>query len=131
MDLKQKFPDLGLSPRNLWNMNRFYENYYQKDKKLQQAVAVLQWGHNLLLLDKTQSSDAVSFYAGQTLAKGWSRDLLLNAIKKDTFGQALKQLKANNFGQTPPETHADYANEVFRSTYNLGFSGITEPMKEL
>lgn len=112
-------------------MKRFYERYYQEDTKLLQAVAVLPWGHNLLLLDKIQSSDAVSFYAGETLAKGWSRDLLLNAIKMDSFGQAQKQLKANNFEHILPETHAEYANEVFRSAYNLGFLGITEPVKEL
>ncbi|WP_229238604.1 PDDEXK nuclease domain-containing protein [Dyadobacter sp. Leaf189] len=49
----------------------------------------------------------------------------------DTYSQAQKQLKTHNFNQTLPEAHADYANEVFRSTYNLGFLGVTEPMKEL
>ena len=52
MDLKDSFPDMGLSPRNLWNMKLFYERYAESDKKLLQAVAVLQWGHNLLLINK-------------------------------------------------------------------------------
>jgi len=43
---------MGLSPRNLWNMKRFYERYFQADAKLLRSVAVLPWGHNLLLLDK-------------------------------------------------------------------------------
>jgi predicted nuclease of restriction endonuclease-like (RecB) superfamily len=129
IDLKNEFPDMGLSPRNLWNMKRFYERYYQADTKLLQAVAVLPWGHNLLLLDKIQSLDAVEFYTNETLTKGWSRDLLLNAIKMDSFGQAHKQIKTHNFDQTLPAAHADYANEVFKSTYNLGFLGITEPIK--
>jgi len=131
IDLKSEFPDMGLSPRNLWNMKRFYERYYQADSKLLQAVAVLPWGHNLLLLDKLQSLEAARFYANETLTKGWSRDLLLNAIKMDSYSQAQKQIKTHNFDQTLPEAHADYANEVFRSTYNLGFLGITEPVKEL
>ena len=131
IDLKNEFPDMGLSPRNLWNMKRFYERYYQADSKLLQAVAVLPWGHNLLLLDKLQSLEAARFYANETLTKGWSRDLLLNAIKMDSYSQAQKQIKTHNFDQTLPEAHADYANEVFRSTYNLGFLGITEPVKEL
>jgi len=54
IDLKNEFPDMGLSPRNLWDMKRFYERYYLADQKLRQAVAVLPWGHNLLLLDKIQ-----------------------------------------------------------------------------
>jgi len=41
---------LELSPRNLWNLKRFCECYYQADTKLLQVVAVLPWGHNLLLL---------------------------------------------------------------------------------
>lgn len=28
-------------------------------------------------------------------------------------------------------TQADYANEVFKSSYNLGFLGITKPVREL
>ncbi|GAB2607421.1 PDDEXK nuclease domain-containing protein [Spirosoma areae] len=131
IDLKNEFPDMGLSPRNLWNMKRFYERYYQADIKLLQAVAVLPWGHNLLLLDKIQSLEAVEFYANETLTKAWSRDLLLNAIKMDSFGQAQKQVKTHNFDQTLPAAHADYANEVFKSTYNLGFLGVTEPLKEV
>ena len=27
IDLKTKYPDMGLSPRNLWNMKRFYLRY--------------------------------------------------------------------------------------------------------
>jgi predicted nuclease of restriction endonuclease-like (RecB) superfamily len=131
VDLKNEFPDMGVSPRNLWNMKRFYERYYQADTKLLQSVAVLPWGHNLLLLDKIQSFSAVAFYANEVLTKGWSRDLLLNAIKMDSFSRAESQLKTNNFSNTLPEINADYANEVFKSSYNLGFLGITEPIKEL
>lgn len=131
IDLKNEFPDMGVSPRNLWDMKRFYERYHQADTKLRQLVAVLPWGHNLLLLNKLQSLDAVEFYASETLTKGWPRDLLLNAIKMDSFGQAQKQIKTHNFDQTLPAAHADYANEVFRSSYNLGFLGITEPLKEI
>lgn len=40
IDLKSEFPDMGLSPRNLWNMKLFYERYHKADQKLQQAVAV-------------------------------------------------------------------------------------------
>lgn len=131
IDLKNEFPDMGLSPRNLWNMKRFYERYYQVDTKLLQGVAVLPWGHNLLLLDKVQSLSAVAFYAKEVATKGWSRDLLLNAIKMDSYSRAENQLKTNNFSNTLPEISAEYANEVFKSSYNLGFLGITEPVKEL
>lgn len=126
VDLKNEFPNMGVSPRNLWNMKRFYERYYQAEAKLLQAVAVLPWGHNLLLLDKVKAIDAVKFYTNETISKGWSRELLLNAIKMDSYSRAKGQLKTHNFEHTLPKAHAEYANEVFKSTYNLGFLGITE-----
>lgn len=131
VDLKELFPDMGLSPRNLWNMKRLYERYCQEDTKLLQAVAVLPWGHNLLLLDRALPINETLFYAEECLQKGWSRDMLLNAIKMNTYATRQTQSKTNNFDIALPEIQADYVNEVFRSTYNLGFLGITEPIKEL
>lgn len=78
VDLKQSFPDMGLSPRNLWNMKLFYERYIDSDKKLLQAVAVLQWGHNLLLINKKLSDEETFYYATESVEKNWNRDLLLN-----------------------------------------------------
>lgn len=131
IDLKNEFPDMGLSPRNLWNMKRFYERYYQANTKLLQSVAVLPWSHNLLLLDKVHSLPAVEFYANEASTKGWSRDLLLNAVKMDSYSRAENQLKTDNFSNTLSGIHAEYANEVFKNSYNLGFLGVIEPVKEL
>jgi len=130
VDLKKEFPDMGLSPRNLWNMKLFYERYYQADEKLLQAVAVLPWGHNLLLINKVQSLEAVRFYATEAVNKGWSRDWLLNAIKMDSFSHSQQQIKSHNFNETLPSVNSGYANEVFKDSYNLSFLGITDQVKE-
>jgi predicted nuclease of restriction endonuclease-like (RecB) superfamily len=130
IDLKKEFSDMGLSPRNLWDMKRFYERYYNADLILRQAVAVLPWGHNLLLINKVQSLEAVQYYAHEAITKGWSRDWLLNAIKMDSFSHHQVQIKSHNFSNTLATVDADYANEVFKDRYNLGFLGITEKVKE-
>lgn len=131
VDLKTEFPNMGLSPRNLWDMKRFYERYLNSTSKLRQLVAVLSWGHNLLLINKLKQDLQIEFYATESLAKGWSRDLLLNAIKMDTFNHASNQIKTNNFDHTLAKADANYANEVFKSSYNLAFLGINEPVREL
>lgn len=131
IDLKEQFPDMGLSPRNLWYMKRYYELYYQADIKLQRSVAVLPWGHNILLIDKELTLEQIFFYSQEAVQKGWKKDLLLNAIKMNTYANRQTQIKSNNFDIALPEAQADYANEVFRSSYNLGFLGIAEPIKEL
>lgn len=112
IDLKEHFPDMGLSPRNLWDMKRFYERYYQVEAKLRQAVAVLPWGHNLLLLNKLNDDSATAFYAQQCLDKGWSRDLLLNAIKMNSYAACAKEVKTNNFDLVLPELQAMLIQEI-------------------
>ena len=131
IDLKTKYPDMGLSPRNLWNMKRFYLRYCQYDTKVQQAVAVLPWSHNLLLMSYDLSPKYIVFYANEVYAKGWSRDMLNHALKSEYHLSMQAVEKSNNFDTTLPAKQADYANEVFRSSYNLGFIDAVEPLKEL
>lgn len=131
-DLKRRYPDMGVSPRQLWDMKKFYERFCDCDLKLRQLVAVLPWGHILRLLNKDLDDAAVSYYAQEAIVKGWNRDLLLNAIKMEMHKNALPAAKSdNNFSETLPALQAEYANQVFKSRYNLGFLGVTEPVAEL
>ena len=129
VDLKQLYPSMGLSPRQLWNMKKFYVRYLDKDEKLLQAVAVLPWSHNLLMLNLTD--EQVLYYANEVITKGWDRDLLMNAIKLKMHENQTPVLPDNNFSTTLPVLQANYANEVFRDNYNLGFLGVTESIAEL
>ena len=74
---------------------------------------------------------ATLYYAQESVAKGWNRDLLLNALKLKMHETHALVSTDNNFSSTLPATQAQYANEVFRSSYNLGFLGVTEPILEL
>lgn len=130
-DLKERYPKMGVSPRQLWNMKKFYQRYVGHDEKVLRAVALLPWSHNLLLMSKGLDDDATLYYAVETAKKGWNRDLLLNAIKLNMYDmQALARID-NNFDRTLPVEQAKYANEVFSSSYNLGFLGVTSPILEL
>ncbi len=131
LDLKERYPSMGLSSRNLWNMKRFYERYRDGDTKLLRAVAVLPWRHNLLMMDKKLSDEQALFYATETREKGWSREMLLHAIKGRYFESLAETPKTDNFKETLPAQVAAYAEEVFRSKYNMGFLGAEEPLQEL
>ncbi|WP_455621902.1 PDDEXK nuclease domain-containing protein [Parabacteroides sp.] len=130
-DLKSRYPEMGLSPRNLWNMKRFYLHYSQDDTKVQQAVALLPWGHNLLLMSYDLAVEHIVFYANEVFSKGWSRDMLRHALKSEYHLTIQTDKQSNNFNATLPAQQAEYANEVFRSSYNLGFIDAVEPLKEL
>ncbi len=130
-DLKSKYPDMGLSPRNLWDMKRFYLRYNEGNIKLQQAVAVLPWSHNLLLMSYDLSPEQVIFYADEVLTKGWSRAMLRHALKSGYHLSISVDEKSNNFAMVLPTQQAEYANEIFRNSYNLGFINAVQPLKEL
>lgn len=131
IDLKSKYPDMGLSPRNLWDMKKFYLRYCEEDAKLQQAVAVLPWGHNLLLMGYDLLPEQIVFYANEVLSKGWSREMLHHALKAEYHLSIKAEERSNNFAMVLPAQQAEYANEIFRNSYNLGFIGALQPLKEL
>lgn len=129
-DLKERYPQMGMSPRNLWYMKGFYERFFESDPKVQQAVAVLPWGHTLKLMQKFGNDDeAILYYAQETTTKGWSRDLLTNAISMQMHLRKSESTD-NNFALTLPTAQAQLADEVFRSSYNLGFLGVRNPILE-
>jgi predicted nuclease of restriction endonuclease-like (RecB) superfamily len=76
VNLKIEFPNLkGFSRRNLYNMYAFYIEY-KDDKTVQQLVAQISWGHNLLLMSKIKDIELRKFYIEATIENGWSRNLL-------------------------------------------------------
>jgi len=75
-DLPNAFHQIsGFSSRNIWRMRSFYLAWTEEIRKLPQAVAVLngenlpppvaeiQWGHNILLLEKLKSPSKRLWYA--------------------------------------------------------------------
>lgn len=131
VDLKELYPKMGMSPRNLWYMKTFYERYKSCESKVQRAVALLPWSHNTLILSKDLDDKATIYYAHECISKGWNRDLLLNAIKLKMHKSNALEPADNNFSTILPAAQAKYANEVFRSSYNLGFLGVTSSILEL
>lgn len=142
-DLKSEFPDTdGFSPRSLWDMKRLYEFYTESDsilprdvavsenEILPQAVAVLPWGHNRLILSKIKNRAEALYYADAAVKMGWTRNLLLNFIKADTYRNAKELPKLHNFEATLPEHLQERADEILKTTYNLGFLGIRHQIKE-
>ena len=143
VDLKNEFPDVeGFSPRSLWDMKRFYEFYTEDTHILPQAVAEccfailpqpvaeLPWGHNRLILNKIKDRTEAIYYAEAAAKMSWTRNLLLNFIKADTYHNSKELPKLHNFETTLPEHLQQQANEILKNTYNLGFLGITHQVKE-
>ena len=131
-DLKTKYPDLGVSVSNLWNMKRFYMRFRLSDPKLQRSVVVLPWRQINFLTSKFKEDDeAILYYAEKSVEKGWSRDRLESAVALKMHTHIPEENASNNFSLTMPTPQSEYANEIFKDTYNFGFLGVSSQIAEL
>ena len=97
---------------------------------MQQLVAEIPWGHNLLILNKITDPAALLYYLRATAQFGWSRNVLLNQIKAGAYERAVTEKKTHNFPLALPEYLAEQADEMMKSSYNLEFLGIRRAVKE-
>jgi hypothetical protein len=58
-----------------------YLRYCQYDTKVRQAVAVLPWGHNLLLMSHDLSPKHIVFYANEVFRSSYNLGFILCAEK--------------------------------------------------
>lgn len=127
-DLSAEFPEIkGFSTRNLKYMRKFAEAWQDK-QIVQQAVALLPWGHNLVLLDKFSDNETRLWYAQKAIEHGWSRNVLVHQIESgllERTGQAV-----NNFSQTLQKIHSDLATQTFKDPYIFDFLSLGETYHE-
>lgn len=127
-DLKRAFPDAtGFSPRNLRYMRAFAAAWPDLEK-VQRSVALLPWGHQVVLIDKLTEAEPRLWYAAQAARQGWSRDILALQIEtklRERSGKAI-----TNFDHTLPPEQSDLAQQATKDPYLFDFLGTTEPKLE-
>lgn len=118
-DIRNEHPGIkGFSTRNLWFMKQFYEEYADIPK-LQQLVAEIAWGQNLLIMTKVKEASAKKYYLTKCKENGWSRAVLEEEIKFDSYSKAIQF--QNNFNKAlPSDKLAEYRLQ-FKDEYNLSF----------
>ena len=130
-DLQKDFPEMkGFSPRNLGYMKKFAETY-NNIEFLQQVVAKLPWGQNIVLLDKISSDNERIWYAEKTIQNGWSRNVLVHQIESKLYErQGMLDNKTTNFLTVLPSPNSELAQDMIKDPYKFDFLGIGEEAKE-
>ncbi|MCU0350251.1 MAG: PDDEXK nuclease domain-containing protein [Flavobacterium sp.] len=144
-DIKSEFPMIsGFSRSNLFNIRKFY-NFYSEisiqqavgmnDQNLiQQAVGLnelvlIPWGHHVLILEKTKTTEEAIFYINETIKNNWSRSILAIQLKQNLFERQGKSI--NNFDKTLKTSQAQLANQLLKDPYNFDFLTLESKVHEL
>lgn len=108
-------------------MREFYEAY-KNEEFLQQLVAKISWGHNLLLLSKIKDRKIRELYMRATIENGWSRNALAMQIESGYHQRIGKG--ANNFKLALPPADSDLVNKMMKDPYIFDFLTLKEGYKE-
>ena len=127
-DLKKEFPEMrGFSTRNLKYM-RAFAAAHRDEQIVQEVLAQITWYHNIALLEKLKDPQSRQWYAQQTIAHGWSRNVLVLHIESKLFerqGQA-----TTNFAATLPAPQSDLAAQLLKDPYTFDFLTLSGDAKE-
>ena len=84
-DIRIAFPESkGYSVRNLKYMSKFAETYSDREF-VQQVVAQIPWGHNIVLMDKIANPEERKWYIEKSAQNGWSRNVLVHQIESGLY----------------------------------------------
>ena len=74
----------GYSVRNLKYMAKFAETYPDCEF-VQQVVAQIPWGHNIVLMDKIANPEERKWYIVKSAQNGWFRNVLVHRIESGLY----------------------------------------------
>ncbi len=127
-DLRRELPDMnGLSVRNLKYMRSFSEAW-PDEPIVQQLVAQLPWGHNIMLFEKSKDSQARLWYAHAAIEYGWSRNVLVHHIESRLYERQGKA--TTNFERSLPPPQSDLARQLLKDPYNFEFLTLQQDAEE-
>ena len=144
-DLQAELPNTkGFSLRNLKYMRQWFsfwspvgqqvvastqkENSTHSSAFVQQLVAQIPWGHNLLILRKIKKREEALFYVQKTIENHWSRSVLEHQIDGELFLR--EGHSVSNFSRTLPASHSDLAHQMLKDPYCFDFLMLSERHNE-
>lgn len=129
-DIKLAFPNsTGYSVRNLKSMAKFAEKYPDIEF-VQQVVAQLPWGHNVVLLDKIADNEKRKWYIEHCVENGWSRNVLIHQIESGLYERQAIAEKISNFESGLPASQSELAIQTMKDPYVFDFIPFKEVMVE-
>ena len=136
-DLQNAFPGIkGFSRTNIFLMRQFFllcQKVHQPAGQLEKPHIPLEllnipWRHNVTLLSKVDSPEAIIWYAQKTVEQGWSRSALEDSIKATFYERSGKSI--SNFTQRLPAPQSELVQETIKNPYNFDFLALSQGYHE-
>ena len=89
---------------------------------------LIPWFHHVILIQKVKDLTARRWYMEQTLANGWSRNVL--ALQIDGQAHARHGQSVSNFAAQLPAPQSDLAQQMLKDPFIFDFLTLTEPFQE-
>ncbi len=129
-DINLAYPNsTGYSVRNLKYMAKFAAEF-PDEEFVQQVVAQIPWGHNIVLLDKVGDRSVRKWYIKKTIENGWSRNVLVHQIESGLYERQEVVKKISNFEQLLPASQGELAKQTMKDPYIFDFIPFKEDMVE-
>lgn len=127
-DLQSEYVGLkGFSSRSLYRMKLIFEEISEFSIS-PQLVANLPWGHIDLIFSKVKELEKRLFYIQKSIERGWSRGVLEEEIKFDSYTKHLNF--QSNFLKTIDEKNLVEYRLEFKDEYDLSFLELEETHTE-
>ncbi len=95
---------------------------------LQQLVAQIPWGHNIVLMEKVKDLRTRLWYMQKTIEQGWGRNVLHKMIDNRVHERQGKAV--TNFPKTLPQPQSDLAQETLKDPYVFDFLSLRDEYNE-
>ena len=110
-------------------MAKFAETY-PDEQFVQQVVAQIPWGQNIVLLDKVNDDNTRRWYAEKTIENGWTRNVLTHQIESNLYTRQVLANKVSNFENRLPSPQSELAVQTMKDPYIFDFIPFREDMSK-
>ena len=97
---------------------------------VQQVVAQIPWGHNIVILDKVNNLEERKWYIKNSAQNGWSRNVLVHQIESSLYQRQVLAEKVSNFENRLPSPQSELAAQTMKDPYVFDFITFKEDMLE-
>ncbi len=130
-DLRMRYSDSkGYSPRNLWDMKRFYESYQKLRPLVAELIFRISWTNHLLILNKTQSDEEKEFYIKMSIQERWSKRELERQLDSSLFERYMLAQNPQKIIEYIPKHPPAEITAHFKDEYILEFLNLQGEYKE-